>query len=394
MKKNRLLYIFVLVLACAFVYLYSGKVVYMALYSVILVPIFSFLITYFLKSKIIITQTIDSDLIMKGQEIHYRVEIENKSRLTFTGVRVVFADKKFGLIADEVHDQYANLEPQKSLNKDFQVTFQYRGNYEIGIQFIEIKDFLGLFRFRCVVKDKLSAMVYPRIVEINSFPLSQNLLARSQSNLDIQEEDYTTVSDIRKYQPTDSYKKIHWKLTAKKNELIVKNYQATAANGIALLLDLCNHGKVKRDAVEVEDKTVETAISLVNYCLKRRIQVEYVYSYSDLMKTTASSISEFNNLYALAAAAVFQDGLPIDGLLREYLNQQDDFTNVVILTSSVDHVLYDSILHAQGFGHNVVLLYFADCAYDPEVASILSDLKDMGLSCFRINLDDDITDIL
>ena len=64
--------------------------------------------------------------------------------------------------------------------------------------------------------------------------MSQNVLRRHGS-------DNTEPSDIRSYLRGDSLKSIHWKLSAKSEELIVKDYSRSTGRDILIVADLEGH---------------------------------------------------------------------------------------------------------------------------------------------------------
>lgn len=79
MRLNRILYITLLIMALTFVYYYDGKVPYMFFYTVLLLPVVSFLqmvAGYFILRY---EQNLNNDSIIKGDEVTLRVNITNKS---------------------------------------------------------------------------------------------------------------------------------------------------------------------------------------------------------------------------------------------------------------------------------------------------------------------------
>lgn len=78
--------------------------------------------------------------------------------------------------------------------------------------------------------------------------------------------DFAEVSDIREYQPGDRLRDIHWKLSAKQQELMVKERISMAGCEMVIAV-------VFSDSYELTQKIIEAADSLGKAFLKQRIPV-------------------------------------------------------------------------------------------------------------------------
>lgn len=79
-------------------------------------------------------------------------------------------------------------------------------------------------------------------------------------------EDVTSPSDIRAYMPGDALKKIHWKLSARKRELVVRRFEEPVLPDCLVLMDCSpppSWGHPEAEA-DVRDSLLETAASIVS----------------------------------------------------------------------------------------------------------------------------------
>ncbi len=86
-------------------------------------------------------------------------------------------------------------------------------------------------------------------------------------------EDITSPSDVRAYQPGDAMKKIHWKLSLRKQELMVRRYEVPVMPDALVLLD-CSKPPRTADAhaqSDLRDALLETAASV----MQQNIQSEH-----------------------------------------------------------------------------------------------------------------------
>ena len=79
-------------------------------------------------------------------------------------------------------------------------------------------------------------------------------------------EDVSSPSDIRGYLPGDALKKIHWKLSARKQELVVRRFEEPVLPDCLVLMDCSappSWGHLEAEA-DVRDSLLETAASIVS----------------------------------------------------------------------------------------------------------------------------------
>jgi uncharacterized protein (DUF58 family) len=90
-------------------------------------------------------------------------------------------------------------------------------------------------------------------------------------------QDHTEISDLRPYQQGDSIKKIHWKASAKQEELLVKNFEPKADTHVVIFLNSSASSYINDKDELIEDKGVEATLSIVNYCLCQSVKVSLYY---------------------------------------------------------------------------------------------------------------------
>jgi len=147
---------------------------------------------------------------------------------------------------------FLNLKSSCEVNYDF-LCFK-RGEYKTGPFVVYFFDPLNLFFFKRTYPVYSEVVVYPRIFRIEKFPpLTRSILpwfgietARSSGDDD---EFY----GVREYKDGESVKKIHWISSARKNKLIVKQFQLKGSSGARFFLTLekaKNLGQAKEPEAE------------------------------------------------------------------------------------------------------------------------------------------------
>lgn len=86
-------------------------------------------------------------------------------------------------------------------------------------------------------------------------------------------EDITSPSDVRAYQQGDAMKKIHWKLSMRKQELMVRRFEAPVMPDALILLDCSTPPRMADDNAQLDlrDALLETAASV----MQQNIQTDH-----------------------------------------------------------------------------------------------------------------------
>ena len=138
------------------------------------------------------------------------------------------------------------------------------GTFSVGMRSCTVEDLLCLVRKRVLLKQtSFDLVVLPRTFEVEPLELAPGdpgteLMARAT-------EDLSAPSDIRNYQPGDAMKKIHWKLSLRKGELMVRKFDEPVLQDVLILMD-CSRppswGHPQAEA-DLRDALLETTASVL-----------------------------------------------------------------------------------------------------------------------------------
>ena len=385
MRRNRLLYggLFLGVLLAALVY--GDSLMFMTLYALVALPAASLIFAFVTLYSMGITQKTQGTTVVKGEANRYFVRLDNRLHFGFGTMRCLFLDGHFAIKSDASAQQLEIRPFTKLYQLEINFTIKYRGVYQLGLENLEVLDFLGLFRIRRKINTKFEITAYPRITDLEHMQLAMHLLSKAPANLTIAQEDYADYADVRPYEPSDPIKKIHWKLTAKRGEWMVKNYQSSVLNSMAILLD-SNKSKLSYESsVKLEDIVMEHAVAVLRYCLRHQMPVDLLFGRS--IRETGQHIGDFDAIYNVMANLSFEDeDFSVNDALSGYLNETSRNVNVVILTSVLDMSLYERILNAVRFGHYIAVMYFVTGKLEVDRASghVFNRLQGSGLNCVKV----------
>ncbi len=397
MKRNRILYLCLFLLALSFVYFYGGKMPYMLFHLVLVLPVISLAYTVVVYFRFKYHQDTDKKMAIKGEKVNFIFSISNEDFFIFPYLKVNFCGAET-IFSDQFQVRTLSIAPFGSKRYSFELQCKYRGSYDIGIRTVEIEDFLGIFKLTYRIPEPKYITVYPRIVQLDRFSLKTDYLSESHSVLQSRNEDMSSISEIRQYSYGDTLKKIHWKLTAKTGELKVKRFQSTSETSTILVLDLKRNPFTFEQNTIIEDKMIETAVAVLNYCLQSWIPVKLVYFNEKLVELEAKNPLYFNEVYKALARLKFEGSINVEDILDIYLRDSINKTNVIVFTPSLNYDLYDEIYRASAAGYDISLIYVSPeevtGVKTPDEGNILSFLPEIGVSTYKVNINDDTKSIL
>ena len=395
MIRNRILYAALFLLSLSFVYFYGGKIPYAIFYITLLLPVFSFTYTCMAYKSIRYSHRLQDKLVTKGDNIIFSFTVKNTGFLLCPYIKAQLYKSEL-IKSTQLSSIVFSLLPGQSKTFNLELDCLYRGLHQVGFDYYELVDFLGIFKFKRNIREKKELIVYPRIEFLGKLKIRNNYMSEAHSVLNSKYEDMTTISDVRKYTYGDSYKKIHWKLTARNDELMVKNYQSTSETSTILMLDLLKNPYTTDKNIIVEDKVIECFIAVTSYCLSNWIPVNIIYFDETVVNIQASTPQDFPEIYSAIAKMEFKTEVEIKNIMNTHFIDAINKPNIMIFTSNVNYGLYNEIYKAKVSGHEVSLIYILPCdeAESIEIREVLASLPDIGVEAYRINLKDDIRMIL
>ena len=370
MLQNRILYIVMILLSIITLAISGSHGSFVMLMTLIILPIVSFAFLLVVRRNLRCSQELSSSFIMKGESATYTATIWCEySHLAFAFAGVAFSPLPKSLV---ISNERSTLD--SPLLKKTAAAFElfgknrtifsreikgcYRTVCAVGTDCIELYDFLRIFKIRKTMTNNPMLIVCPDIVPFSdelfaSAPSQESGISRRASV-----EDYSAVTDTRKYEYSDSMKRIHWKLSAKKNELLIKNYDHTNTMVAAIIID---NRKTSDDIISpeaLEDKLIETAVSISKFNLDGNYPVILDFmELSSPARAYESGSAGFDRLF-LAASSIRMDEEDIEPLFSEYYNPNFLISALYLMTSNPDGKVQTFLENMAGTGLDTNLVHF------------------------------------
>ncbi|WAA12590.1 DUF58 domain-containing protein [Fervidibacillus halotolerans] len=153
-------------------------------------------------------------------------------------------------------------------------TFRYtveslpRGEYEFSSVKLKTGDLFGFITQETRFKQVNRFFVYPSYVEMVYEPLESKFEMGKTATKDKVQRDTTMAISVREYQQGDRFSWIHWKASARKNDILTKEFEQRQSHDILIVMD-CS------ESIDFE-LLVTFAASAVRAIIKKGAQVGFI----------------------------------------------------------------------------------------------------------------------
>ncbi len=392
MITNRLIFVAAIIGSALFASYYGGNISYALFYLTILIPVIAFLYTLYVYFRFKIYQSMEAYLVVKGDWTTYSFAIANEDYITFRNVKVKFLSDKSTI--EEAHEmtEYSLL-PNDSERMETRIKCNYRGEYYVGVDSIEVTDFLYLFRITYPILSKLKVVVLPRVVQLDRLGIAppQPDVKNPMNFSNAAEEALDT--EVRKYLPGDSRKRIHWKASARMGELISRKYQHIPKAEIVLFMDLTQVREEELKVIRTEDKIIESVLAITNFYALRSTPSQIIYDMEGRQEVFITARGDFNAFYKACARIQFEAKLTVSELMKLRLQRGDTGIFCVLVTHTLSRELYLTALQAISGGNYVSILYISDDTSDAS-GKLIDSMKLSGIAVHQVMLSDEIAEVL
>ncbi|MBP5655331.1 MAG: DUF58 domain-containing protein [Clostridiales bacterium] len=261
MLKTWGIYIVTLVSAFVFFLCYKMWVSWYCLIAVLMVPVFS-LIVAIVASFTLKFETESPVSSVVGEPNHMVVRVGGfASYLSFSRLRITVTDRMVARSRKQVFRIHDTGVLEIPLDTD------HCGAYVYKLTKLQIYDLFGFFHINRRINRQYEILIKPAPQVPDLMPNTYGFKAK---NLRKSKQPGSEIYDIRDYQTGDPVKSIHWKMSAKKDKLLVKEPLEQYGGHSRLILKLCDD----RDILDLHlGQILFTSKYLLDHDVPHRIRV-------------------------------------------------------------------------------------------------------------------------
>lgn len=271
--------------------------------------------------KITVNQRLVPAMVEHGHTSNYTCSFDNEGLLPTSIIIVRFLYEN-DMFKDQLKEQVFTLRGHRNKEFEYTLTFNYRGLYSVGIDTVEIADMLHIFKVKMRNIKSQKVTVLPKVTDLPKFDLTPRMESAIKAAYSKDDRDATSLTDVRKFENGDAIKHIHWKLSARHNELLVRNFERSSQSPALMFLDTEKNGESFAKNIIAEDKLLEALVSIVHQRLINNHRVEVVYSEESIAALQYMYKEDFKDFFTTIANVVFDYNKGISALIDEYFSNK------------------------------------------------------------------------
>ncbi|MEO8625955.1 MAG: DUF58 domain-containing protein [Candidatus Limnocylindrales bacterium] len=233
--------------------------------------------------------------------------------------------------------QAVTIGPRGEKSWSVRVPLTRRGHFQVDPMALRTGDPLGLFESNAAVGGYSTVIVYPRVEALPGWRMPPAFIEGSHADKVRTPHTTPSATSIREYVPGDAYNRIHWKTSARKGELVVKEFELEQTADVWIFLDLDAATHTGEGDESTLEYGVRVAASIAARALVENRKVALTASGAHISPIPADRGPRQYQKIMQALAAVMADGeQPLDDVLVENVARLRRGMTAVIITASLD----------------------------------------------------------
>jgi hypothetical protein len=339
MWKRRGVYALLLAVTCGMYIAANSRQILVVILLLICVPALSGIILVMNAGKVhIACELQDTCIVYQKTGMKIRVKYCGHMALGKSRIQAEYENLLFG---DTIKQTIIIERGSRSESLyDLPYTGESCGKIVLRFKKVVCYDLLGLFSKKCSSVLEHTFTVFPQInrLQINMKHLPETQSSGCQYSPNKRGQDVTEVFDVREYQDGDSPRSIHWKLSSKRDELIVREFSHPSNFYTLVLYDTSFDRKQEAYA-----KIVNSVLGMTASVSKSLLNMNHIHHVGCMCKSDyISSVVEDNESYLqmvtnmMSTSVAGPDDRTVDELLKQ--NIQERFTKIVLVTGEFNEV--------------------------------------------------------
>ncbi len=269
-----------------------------------------------------------------------------------------------------------------------------RGRYAFEDTTAVIEDPLGFDRVELPLPTPGALLVYPRLVDLERLFSESGAAARDGRRLLLRRPSGFDLHSVREYQQGESLRMVHWRSTAKRGQLMVRELEDSPRDEVAVVLDA--------DPVAVVGESFELQVRaagslLLAHARRGRRSVLVVNSPRREQQRIQSADGDWRAALDLLAAVEPAEGPPLAALLADEGGAAARSLELAVVTASLPARLVERLVE-RSLGHRDVSLVLVDSASfgaaGPQRFPELLRLQAAGVAVAVLRRGDDLAAVL
>ena len=269
-----------------------------------------------------------------------------------------------------------------------------RGRYEFEGSIAVIEDPFGLERVEQPLDSPGALLVYPRLVELDRLFSEGGIRSHDGRQLLLRRPSGFDLHSVREYEHGDSLRKVHWRSTARRGQLMVKELEDSPRDEVAVVLD-ADPDAVVGGSFDVQVRAAGSL--LLSHVRRGRRAVLVVNGARAEQQGVRSAESDWRQALDLLAAVEPEAGPPLAAVLSDESSAIARSLELAVVTASLPPRLVERLVERALATGNVSLVFVDPSSFagaPPKPMPELLRLQASGVSVVVLRDGDDLAERL
>ena len=226
-------------------WLFGAKALYPVATGLVLAPLAAVAWVWLAAGPMRLQRRAGKGVLLEGGDVWVGLDVQPESRIPAAGIAITETIARFG-------DQVTTLARTGTGYRGTYVLERVpRGRYVVEQARATVDDPFGLARMDVELDARGSLLVYPRLVPLDRLFSESGAHAQDGRRLLLRRPSGFDLHSVREYEQGESLRKVHWKTTARRGQLMVKELEDAPRDEIAVILD-ADASAVVEDSFDVQ----------------------------------------------------------------------------------------------------------------------------------------------
>lgn len=292
-----------------------------------------------------------------------------------------------------------------------------RGVYKLGPTAMSSGDIFGLFLRSNTSPSQESLLVFPAMVNIMNFPDPPGLLPGGEALRRRTTQITPNASGVREYAPGDAVSRIHWLSTARRDKIMVKEFELDPMADVWIFLDAERSVQAALPhpppsaqvddfwkgfvsiplAPTTEEYGVSISASLARYFLRRGRAVGFVSAGQQMaLLPPDRGGRQLGKILESLAMLRAEGETPLRGMVETQARHLPRGSTAILVTPSVreDTVLVFDFLARRGLRPVAIIMEASSFGGEPGTPALIEQIRLLGVPIRRVANGDDLSQSL
>ena len=324
---------------------FGSKVLYPVAIGLPVAVLLAWLWTALANRPLRITRTLPSGERLEGDDVEVEVRLASERRLL--PARWTLRER-IGKLGERSTPLSADGHARYVLER------LARGRYEFEGSIAVIEDPFGLERVEQPLESPGALLVYPRLVDLDRLFSEGGTRSHDGRQLLLRRPSGFDLHSVREYEHGDSLRKVHWRSTARRAQLMVKELEDSPRDEAAIVLD-ADPTAVVGESFDVQVRAAGSL--LLSHVRRGRRAVLVVNGARAEQQGVRSAENDWHQALDLLAAVEPEPGPPLAAVLSDEASAVARSLELAVVTASLSPRLAERLVERALASGNVSLVF-------------------------------------